>query len=164
VRFRVIAVYEQSVDELLAMPGRLWTVFTPAARDASVESVSRAVRAAEKRARTKTELEDLLATMELVAESQGALDAIQEMLMKAMDDKGITHTSKIIRRWREDGWKEGLGAVVRMIERKVGRPLTAEEREVLYARAGTGGVERLGDVVLDLDGPALAAWLASTAA
>ena len=57
VHFRVIAVYERSVDELLAMPGRLWTVFTPAARDASVESVSRAVRAAEKRARTKNELE-----------------------------------------------------------------------------------------------------------
>jgi len=99
---------------------------------------------------------------------QGALDAIQEMLMKAMDDKGLTHTSKLVRRWREDGRKEGievgLSAVVRMIERKVGRLLTAQEREVLYARAGTDGAERVGDVVLDLDGPALAAWLASSAA
>jgi hypothetical protein len=170
VRFRIVAVHQQGVDDLLAMPGRLWTVFAPAARDASTAGVARAVRRVEQRARSASEMADLLATMSLVAESQGALGAIQEMLMKAMDEKGITFTSTLYRRGHDDGareglkegLKEGLGAVVHMFERKLGRALTAQEREVIYLRAETQGTVRLGDIALDLDGPALAAWLATS--
>ncbi len=35
---------------------------------------------------------------------------------------------------------------------------------MLYTRAAERGAEHLGDVVLDHDGPALAAWLAALAA
>ena len=176
VRFRVIAVYQRSVEELLSMPGKLWAVFVPAARDTSTAGVKRAIRTLEQRSRTAMELGDLLATMGLVAESRGTLDAIQEMLMKAMEDKGYTPDTKFGRMFwekgrnegrnegRKEGRKEGLGAVVHQFERKMARALTEKEREVLYARAAERGVEHLGDVVLDLDGPALTAWLVAPAA
>ena len=41
VHFRVVAVYQRTVEELLALPGRLWLVFAPIAKDASVETVQR---------------------------------------------------------------------------------------------------------------------------
>lgn len=89
--------------------------------------------------------------------------------MKAMDEKGLTGTSKVFRFFEERGRKEGLkegrheglAVTVRQFERKLGRALTDPERETLYARAGSLGPARIGDLVLDLDGPALAAWLAA---
>ena len=89
-----------------------------------------------------------------------------------MEGKGYTPDSKLGRRFwdagrkegRQEGRQEGLGAVVHQFERKVGRALTDKVREVLYARATERGVEHLGDVVLDLDGPALATWLVTPAA
>ena len=95
VHVRVVAVYHRTVDELMALPGRLWLVFAPVARDASVTTVERAVASVQRRTRTRDELADLLATMTIVAESRGATDAIQEKLMKAMDDQGVTFSSKL---------------------------------------------------------------------
>ncbi len=46
-----------------------------------------------------------------------------------------------------------------MFERKVGRALGPAELATLRARLRAVGPERVGDVVLDLDGPALLAWL-----
>lgn len=64
-----------------------------------------------------------------------------------------------LRRRHEEGRSEGLTPLVRLFERKLGRPLTEAERVSLSARLDTAGPARLGDVVLDLDGPALDAWL-----
>jgi hypothetical protein len=164
IHLRVVAVYQRTVDELLTMPGRLWLVFAPIAKDASVATVERAVTTVNQRARTRDELADLLATMALVAESRGALDAIQEMLMKAMDDQGVTFSSKLYRRGKDDGKlegvQEGMGPLLHQFERKLGRTLTEPEREALRLRLKSIGPDRLGDAALDLDGPALAAWIA----
>jgi len=51
-------------------------------------------------------------------------------------------------------------AMRRPFERRLGRPLTDAEREVIAARVDTVGPERLMDVAFDLDPAALAAWLA----
>ena len=55
---------------------------------------------------------------------------------------------------------ESLRGTQRLFERRMGRPLTDTEREVVAARFHIPGPERLADVVFDLDAPALAAWLA----
>ncbi len=39
VHFRVVAIYQRTVEELLVMPGGLWRVFAPIARNASVKSL-----------------------------------------------------------------------------------------------------------------------------
>ena len=56
--------------------------------------------------------------------------------------------------------EQGLAPVVRMLARKLGRPLTEAERHSLTERLDTVGADRLGDVVLDLAPEQLAAWLA----
>ena len=55
---------------------------------------------------------------------------------------------------------EGLAPLVRQFERRLSRSLTDPERATLVERLVTAGPDRLGDVVLDLDTPSLAAWLA----
>ncbi len=58
-----------------------------------------------------------------------------------------------------EGLREGLAPLLRQYQRKLGRELTAAEQETLLARLTIVGADRLGDVVLDLDGPALDRWL-----
>lgn len=84
--------------------------------------------------------------------------------MKAMDDQGVTFSSKLYRRGRDDGMLAGLGPIQHQFERKLGRKLTEPERETLRQRLESVGAVRLGDVALDLDGDALAAWIASPTA
>ena len=62
---------------------------------------------------------------------------------------------------REEGREEGLRPLLRQFERRLARPLTAAEHTALVVRLTSLGPDRLGDVVLDLDPPALAAWLAA---
>ena len=64
----------------------------------------------------------------------------------------------------ERGLAEGLRPLVRQFERRLGRALSEAERGALASRLDVVGPERLGDVVLDLDSAALAAWLASPTA
>ena len=59
---------------------------------------------------------------------------------------------------------EGLAPLVRLFERKLARSVTAAERGLLLERLARLGPDRLGDVVLDMDPKALAAWLADPAA
>lgn len=63
----------------------------------------------------------------------------------------------------EEGVEKGLNLFVHLVERRLGRPVTTEERQVLNDRF-VRSPEQLGDVVLDLSPKALAAWLADPAA
>ena len=65
---------------------------------------------------------------------------------------------------RHEGLAAGLRLLVRQFERRLGRSLSDAERGVLSSRLDVVGPDRLGDVVLDLDSAALAAWLASPTA
>src|SRR5690349_20901586 len=61
---------------------------------------------------------------------------------------------------RAQGREQALGLLARMVARKL-RPLTERERATLVRRLDTLGPDRLRDVLLDLDTPALATWLAN---
>jgi hypothetical protein len=65
---------------------------------------------------------------------------------------------------RHAGLAEGLQPRVRRFARRLGRLLSDAERGTLASRLDVVGPARLGDVVLDLDRAALAAWLASPTA
>jgi len=67
--------------------------------------------------------------------------------------------TEALRKRQSEGRDEGLQPLVHLFTRKLGRPLAATERDRLRERLTTLGAERLGDVVLDLDRDALAAWL-----
>lgn len=65
---------------------------------------------------------------------------------------------------REEMVKEGLAPLLHQLERKLGRRLDGDEHRLLLEHLSRVGPDRLGDVVLDLDTAALAAWLADPAA
>ena len=68
--------------------------------------------------------------------------------------------SKMGERIADEGRSEGLGPVEHQFARRLGRSLVANERAELLRRLDTLGASRIGDVVLDLERDALAAWLA----
>lgn len=91
---------------------------------------------------------------ELLVTGQKMIDAIEDRGWKRGKSEG-----------RKEGLAEGLARgselLFHQFTRKLERPLTERERATLLRRLDTLGPGRLGDVVLDLDAPALAAWLAS---
>jgi hypothetical protein len=111
-----------------------------------VELEKKLLNARETRTLTKDEQEILVDGQKLVAEikNQGRAEGRSE--------------------GRAEGVMAGLAPLVRLFTRKLGRPLTERERKTLVRRLDTLGPDRLGDVAVDLDGPALATWLANTRA
>ena len=83
-----------------------------------------------------------------------ARDEVQQMVQYGRDAEARGRNEGLRR-----GRDEGLATVIRLFERKLARALTAEERGRLNVRLATVGADRLGDLVLDLDGDQLAAWL-----
>ena len=68
---------------------------------------------------------------------------------------------KLLEEERREARAEGMRApLLHLFERRLRRALTEDERATVLARLGVEGPVRLSDVVLDLDGAQLAAWLA----
>ena len=65
---------------------------------------------------------------------------------------------------RSTGWNTLRSLYQHLFERRLSRWLTPSEQETLCQRLLKLGAFRIGDVVLDLDATALAAWLADPAA
>lgn len=154
-RFRIDPVYQSTVAELVARGSLLWLVFAPLVRDASPATLPQALDAVRKKARDEDELVEVVSAMTVVAESTAAKPNVREWLM------GIVDEGLIERSWPyQRGEARGIAPVVHQFERRLARPLTSLETQRLRGRLGTLGPDRLGDVVMDLDSTALAAWLA----
>ncbi|MEZ4299720.1 MAG: hypothetical protein R3B70_32525 [Polyangiaceae bacterium] len=72
---------------------------------------------------------------------------------------------KLIEAIEKKGWRQGrsegkLGVFTHQFARKLGAPLSDSQQQSIAQRMKTLGADRLGEVVLDLDAAALAAWLA----
>ncbi len=97
-------------------------------------------------------------------------DAAHEVaLTNLLQRKGYNDLDAVRSEGIEQGVEQGIEqgierALGHQFERKLGRTLAADERATLRARLTALGPERLGDVVLDLDGVALLAWLVDPAA
>jgi len=95
--------------------------------------------------------------------------AIAEIeVVRALARKKNPEIESIKKRAKQDGHREGLekglekglAPLAHQFERRLARPLRDEERRALAEGLERLGPDRLGDVVLDLDAKALAAWLA----
>ncbi len=67
--------------------------------------------------------------------------------------------AKGIERGIERGIEQGIAPLLSLIARKLRRPLSDADRRAVATHLDLVGPERLADVVLDLDGDALSAWL-----
>ena len=102
----------------------------------------------------------------LVVELQQTLSKVQTSRSLTEEEKellvdGQKMIQAIETKGRKAGIQQDLQPLVRMLTRKLNRPLTEREHATVVRRLGTLGPERLGDVALDLEAPALAAWLAN---
>jgi predicted transposase YdaD len=85
-----------------------------------------------------------------------------QKLIDAIENRGLERgRSEGRQQGQREGRQQGLDLVAHQFTRKLGRPLTERQRATILRRFDTLGPERLGDVVLDLDAAALAAWLAN---
>ncbi len=94
-----------------------------------------------------------LTMLDVATEMQKWKESLQRSALRKGMKKGI-----------EKGISLGLAPLERQFARRLGRPLSSTEQTTLLTRLQSVGPERLGDVVLDLDASALAAWLVDPAA
>ena len=76
----------------------------------------------------------------------------------------VARKHPVVEAVRAEGLQEGLEPLLHQFARRLGRPLDEGEQRRLRERLATLGGQRLGDVVLDLSGAELAAWLADDGA
>lgn len=134
--YAIDRVYQRTVDELLARPGRFWTVFTPFARDASTPAVTRAVHAARDRAQSREEFTDLAAALAVMAAASPRVGAMQEIIMGIVGSDFIESSllwQKALAKGRTEGIEKGeLDALHRAILTVLdarGLRVTAPQRE-----------------------------------
>ncbi len=89
----------------------------------------------------------------LIARGNPVIVAAVDAARAAGRDEGTRVGAKL-------GRDEGLQPLAHQFARRLGRALAEGEFARLRERLGTLGAARLGDVVLDLERDALAAWLA----
>jgi hypothetical protein len=163
VRFRVDAVYQRTVAELTARGSVFWLVFTPLARDATRETMGTVVQAIQRQAPDAEERAELYFALLVMADlDPGGHNLRQEIvtMLEATEDE-LFKRSSTLRKAYEKGGREAVETILRtLFVRRIGRTLTPEEQQALARHAEQLGAERVGEVVLDLDGDALAAWLA----
>jgi hypothetical protein len=106
-------------------------------------------------------------TAEVMSNIRGAASPLDEdreaneQLLRQLLEVYPAAANQVAEKAREEGIEKGIeSALLHQFTHRLSRGLTASERETFAARLRALGPERLGDVVLDLDAPALAAWLA----
>ena len=173
-RFRLDAVYQRSVAELYARGSPFWLVFTPLARDATVEAMRGVVEKIRAEVPAGDDRWELFAALLVLADlnprRHGLRKEIETMIHHG-DPVDLIQVSKTLRDAYERGQREGreqgiaqgreqgVQQMLRgLFSARLHRALTAREQEALAARAAIDA-EQLQHKALALEGEALAAWL-----
>jgi len=101
-------------------------------------------------------LADIVATMEVLAERDPQRRVLIHLIENAFSQEIIMQSS-LYKRAHQSGVEHGIEP---LFHRRLGRPLTDEERMTLRGRLDAHGADRITDVALDLSADKLAAWLA----
>jgi len=163
-RFLVDPIAQTTLDDLCQRPGPFWLAFAPLTRDATAPTLKAVLDHLGRHVNHTRDLADILATMNVLAEHDPRNRGLADVIHNAFPEELIMQSS-IYQRGVEQGLEQGLEqgreeSLSHLYHRRLGRPLTDKERETLHERLDTHGLERIGDVVFDLDGEALARWLA----
>jgi predicted transposase YdaD len=173
-RYRIDAVYQRTVAELMARGSVLWLVFVPLACDATIAAVRQVIGELRARVSDLGERADLYAALLVMANIDPWGYNLREEIAAMLQDEGmeLIKASKILRETFEKGEKKGVRKGVkrgrrqaiemmlrRLFLRRLGRPLTEQEQQALVDRVRVQDPEEVEDRALSLEGDALAAWL-----
>ena len=169
-RYRIDAVYQRTVAELMVRGSVLWLVFVPLACDATVTAVRQAVGELRDRVRDPAERADLYAALLVMATiDPWGYNLHEEIAAMFQDDRmEMIKASSLLRETFQEGEKKGVKKgrrqaiemmLRRLFLRRLGRPLTEQEQQALVDRVRVQDPEEVEDRALSLEGEALAAWL-----
>lgn len=187
--FHIEPVYQRTVAELEARGSVFWLAFVPVAIDADEEKLMRVISRLRNEL-DQEHFDELIGAMTAIAklkkDSQRFISVIQSNSSKEVPmnpfvrlalDEGIVFgwqqgLEQGLVRGRKQGLEQGLekgrkqerarslSMLQRILERRLGRPLTDKEHQRINKRFNKEGPESIGDVVGDLSPEQLAAWLA----
>jgi hypothetical protein len=167
-RFRIDAVYQRTVAQLVARGSPFWLAFTPLARDATPEAMRRVVAALRAQVPDKKERGDLFAALWVLAGVDPWGHNLREEIRMLLDEEPTdliqvsTTAREIYDRGVREGEEKGVEKMLRgLFATRLHRALTASERKALAARAAQAPDETQQQA-LALEGEALAAWLLAT--
>jgi len=161
-RYRIDAVYQRTVAELLARGSVLWLVFVPLACDCTLDAVRRVIADLRARATDEEELADLYTALLVMADVDPWEYRFREEIaaMVEQESQDLIKVSKTLREAFEKGRQEAIDKMLRRIfMRRLGRTLTEPEQQALARRVRSQDPEDVEDRALSLEGEALAAWL-----
>jgi hypothetical protein len=172
-RFRIDAVYQRTVAQLVARGSPFWLAFTPLARDATPAAMRRVVAALRAHVPNDKERTDLFAALLVLADvdpwGHNLREEIQAMLDQEPTD--MIQVSKTLRdvynlgarKGEEKGIARGIEQLLRdLFATRLHRALTARERKALATRAAQDP-RQAQQQALALEGEALATWLLAPA-
>ena len=148
--------------------GPLWTIFTPLAVDADPERM-KAVLDKLRAASAREDFEELTVAMTVVADKDKRQRGLRGAIISALGEE-VVMESWVFKKGKEQGMQLGKEqgeqqgeqrAVVRLFEKRLGRPLDEGEKATLLRRLSVLGYDRVVDVRDELSPEALAAWLAN---
>lgn len=111
--------------------------------------------------RLQVEIQDAEANTVLTEEEKELLVTAQELVKNIKETAHRQGLEKGMEKGLEQGLEKGRQQeILHLFAFKLGRPISDEEQAVLRGRFDTIGPDRVGAVLLQLPGDALAAWLA----
>ena len=97
------------------------------------------------------------------ARKRGARMTEEDMIDLAAAEEFLRHErAEALQQSRTETLGAVLPALLRLIELRLARPVTDDERTALSRRIDTDGARVVADALVSLDPPSLAAWLASS--
>ena len=157
VRFRIDAVYQRTVAELLAR-GPLWAIFAPLAIDADPDQMRRVLEEL-RTTMAPPDFKELGVALSVMADVDKRQRGLREVIIPLLDEEVVMQSTIY-----KMGLEKGFEPVARLFARRIGRALVPSEREALVQRLDTLGPDRLLDVGLALSPEALTTWLADPVA
>jgi hypothetical protein len=173
-RYRIDAVYQRTVAELMARGSVLWLVFVPLARDATAAAVRAVVDELRARVSDPGERADLYTALLVMADIDPWGYTLREETAAMLQEEGmeLIKVSKTLRETFQKGVEKGVKKGIekgrreaiemmlrRLFLRRLGRPLTEQEQQALVDRVRVQDPEEVEDRALSLEGEALAVWL-----
>jgi len=165
VRFRIEPVYQRTVAELERRAAEsaspLWTLFTPLARDADPAKMRRILDRLREDS-SEESFEEMGVAMAVLARLNRRDTTLRRVIRSCLP-RVLVMKNWNYREGREEGRKLGhIEVAASLIERRLGRTLSAEECDRLALRIGKRENRlRLVDALLDLSTPDLEVWLAA---